>query len=86
MKTRLTFSNRTAFNNAQNVLLDNGYNRPTSPRAGSGYFSTDENWQLIDFDEELEDEILHLLHAIDFTIKHVPYMKYVTHNQGGYLD
>lgn len=86
MKTRLTFQIRTAFYKAQNTLLDNGYNRPTSPRAGSGYFSTDENWQLIDFDSSLEAAILPLLQNIQYRIEHVPYMKYVTHNQGGYLD
>jgi hypothetical protein len=86
MKTRLTFRNRISFYAAQNILLGNGYNRPTSPQAGNGYFSTDENWQLIDFDSSLETAILPLLQNIEYRIEQVPYMKYVTHNQGGYLD
>ena len=85
-RLRLTFYNFTDYYKAEKILYSNGYKRPTSPERGNGYYESNDGWQYIEFDKNLEDNILELLNDIDFGMKYVSRIGYKIFNEGGYLD
>jgi hypothetical protein len=85
-RIRLSFNDVSDYNKSNSILYKNGFNKPTSPVKGNGYYSTDDNWNTIEFNKELKDEILSLLNDIEYKIEYKKPLDYKIFNQGGYLD
>lgn len=83
---RLTFNNINDYNKVDGVLYKNGFKTPTSMDKGSGYYKLDDNWLTIEFNKELQNNILPLINDVKYSLEYIKPMGYKIFNQGGYID
>jgi hypothetical protein len=85
--TELTFANKDNYYKANRLLIANNYHESHHMNKGNGYYTLVEHWLSIEFNIDLELEILNLLNQnnIVFTQKNKQPFIFPKDNNLGYI-